>query len=284
MDNQKIKVEDESGDRKYFTIIPNLVLNHSTATAQALYMQLKRLAGERGVAYPGSRYLMDKLGISQPTLRKELRYLLEKGWIEFAGEKEISTDGGRQKVTSYRVVDLWELNARHYARGEKIEAPQEAQGVKARGEKIVAKEEPLEEEHKIPAAGAASPSSLVSGEAFPLRVETFFDKPRVGKDDSALPMSLPEFVLLCRGSASRAVRLVGEYADERRLAFETRGQWREIGRRNLGVAKRLSPFSDRQIADAVRRAKKDFKTEGGFISKWGLETLEKYLEEAVAKI
>lgn len=139
-------------------------------------------------------------------------------------------------------------------------------------------------EHKS-AAEAASP--LPRGEKFdapPLKVESFFDKPRAGKDDSALPMSLPEFVLMCRGSASRAVRLVGEYADERRLAFETRGQWREIGRRNLGVAKRLSPFNDRQISDAIRRVKKDFKTEGGFISKWGLETLEKYLEETGSNI
>jgi hypothetical protein len=147
-----IKVEDESGDRNYFTIIPNYILNHSTGIAQALYLQLKRLAGEKGVAYPASRYLRKKLGISQPTLRKELNYLLEKGWVKDIGYKLIDTDGGQQKIKSYKIVDLWKLNNEHYQRGEKIDTPLErgekidTQGVKARGEKIGTKEEPLEEE------------------------------------------------------------------------------------------------------------------------------------------
>ena len=151
---EKIHLKDESNDRGYFTIIPNYILNHSTAVAQALYLQLKRLAGDNGIAYPSSRYLRGRLGISQPTLRKEFGYLLEKRWIEYIGDKEVKTDGGVQKIKSYKIVDLWDLNNKHYQqqRGEKIEPPCQrgekidTQGVKARGEKIGNKEEPLEEE------------------------------------------------------------------------------------------------------------------------------------------
>lgn len=149
---QLIRLEDESGDRKYFTIIPNYILNHSTAVAQALYLQLKRLAGERGIAYPGRRYLMEKLGISYPTLKKEMDYLLSKGWIKANGTKEVQTDGGKQQVKCYKIVDLWELNNTFYQGGVKIEPPTprgeriEPQGVKSGGERIEPKEEPLEQE------------------------------------------------------------------------------------------------------------------------------------------
>ena len=69
------EVEDRSGDRKYFTQVPNYVLNHSTATAQALYLQLKRLAGDSGLAYPSREYLMKHLHIHHITLKKEFKYL-----------------------------------------------------------------------------------------------------------------------------------------------------------------------------------------------------------------
>jgi len=154
MEENKINIIDESGDRICFTIIPNYILNHSTAVAQALYLQLKRLAGDDGIAYPGSRYLRDRLGISQPTLRKEFKYLLEKGWIKYSGEKEVETDGGKQKIKSYKIVNLWHINNTFYKakRGERIEPPSQrgeridTQGVKTRGERIGTKEEPLKEE------------------------------------------------------------------------------------------------------------------------------------------
>lgn len=112
------KVKDGSSDKKYFTIVPNYILNHSSATAQALYMQLKRLAGEDGVAYPTRAFLAKQLGVSKPTLRKELSYLVEKGWITYEGEIKTGTKGGHQKVKSYKIVDLWLVNAEHYKGGK----------------------------------------------------------------------------------------------------------------------------------------------------------------------
>ncbi len=152
----KINLVDESGDKKYFTIIPNYILNHSSSTAQALYTQLKRLAGESGIAYPGYRYLKEKLKISYPTIRKELNYLLENGWIKYAGKKIVDTDGGKQEIKTYKIIDLWEKNMDHYNRGERIDTPSSqndqrgerigTQGVKTRGERIETKEEQSKQE------------------------------------------------------------------------------------------------------------------------------------------
>src|SRR5574343_1967805 len=118
MENE-FNVQDGSNDRNYFTIIPNYILNHSTSTAQSLYLQLKRLAGENGTAYPSQKYLTEKMSISKNTLKKEFNYLLTKGWIEFAGDIECQTAGGLQKMKSYRIVDLWHLNTVHYQGGSK---------------------------------------------------------------------------------------------------------------------------------------------------------------------
>lgn len=171
---EKIKIQDESGDKRYFTIVPNYVLNHSTAVAQALYLHLKRLAGEDGVAYPASRYLRKRLGISYNTLKKEIKYLTLKGWIEFTGFEVIKTDGGRQKVRSYRIVDLWELNNKFYQRGVKIGTPSSQRGVKigtqgvsTRGVKIGTKEEPSEEDPSFKKNNTATASEAAAGSNSP---------------------------------------------------------------------------------------------------------------------
>lgn len=140
-----LKINDESNDRGYFTIIPNYILNHSTGNAQSLYLQLKRLAGEKGKAYPGYRYLEDKLSISHNTIKKEIKYLLEKGWIKDAGYVVVDTEGGPQKVRAFTIVDLWQINSDYYQRGVKIDTPL-AKGGSTRGVKIDTKEDPLKED------------------------------------------------------------------------------------------------------------------------------------------
>lgn len=110
--------------------------------------------------------------------------------------------------------------------------------------------------------------------------DSFFDRlKRKERMDDGVPMNLQEFVLMCRGSAYRHIKVIAEYADEKKTSFETRGQWREFGRRNLAVARRLAPYNDRQMSKAMERMEKDFKDKGGFLSKWTLETLEKYLDD-----
>lgn len=112
-------IEDDSGDRKYFTIIPNYILNHSTANDQALYLQMKRIAGEKGTCEAGYRYFTKQLGIGQKGYIKALTYLLDHKWISFVGKKQIMTQGGVQSVNVYKVNDLWELNNQHFSSKKK---------------------------------------------------------------------------------------------------------------------------------------------------------------------
>ena len=142
MEEESINIEDGSNDKGYFTQVPNYILNHSTAIAQALYLQLKKLAGDKGTAFPSQAYLMDKLGVSKPTLIKEFTYLLEKCWIKRVEDKIIPTAGGNQKVKAYTIVDLWKVNMDYYSelysKGVKNNIPLNDKGVKqtAQGGKI----------------------------------------------------------------------------------------------------------------------------------------------------
>ena len=111
------KYFDESGDKKYFTIIPNYIANHSTANDQALYFQMKRLAGEKDVCEAGYRYFVRKLGIGYKAFKKSREYLLSKKWIAYIGKKKIMTSGGEQLVDCYKVNDIWELNNKYYQGG-----------------------------------------------------------------------------------------------------------------------------------------------------------------------
>lgn len=110
----EVYFEDKSGDKKYFTMLPNFILNHSTAIDQALYCQLKKHAGENGVCFVSEKTLLVKLGIGRINLKKSFAYLLRRGWIKCIGEKEVQTKGGIQKVKCYTVVDIWQLNSKHY--------------------------------------------------------------------------------------------------------------------------------------------------------------------------
>lgn len=115
--DENIHLEDGSNDKAYFTMVPNIVLNHSSAVDQALYMQMKRFAGEkRGGSYCSAshRTLMEKLHIGPKALKASIAYLLEHKWIENTGSRKVMTPGGLQEVQIYRVNDIWRMNIEHY--------------------------------------------------------------------------------------------------------------------------------------------------------------------------
>ncbi len=107
-------IEDDSGDKKYFTMLPNYILNHSTANDQALYMQMKRYAGEKGECFASEAKLMQQLGIGRLGLKKSLDYLLKRGWRKQIGFKSVQTKGGTQRIKVYSIVDIWQMNAQHF--------------------------------------------------------------------------------------------------------------------------------------------------------------------------
>lgn len=121
------QIEDGSRDKNYFTIIPNYILEKCNATPLAIYLQLKRMAGEKSTAYPSQTTLVSKLNISENTLRKGLKTLIEKGFIKHIGNRSVKTIGGTQKVKEYRIVDIWHINTRYfmdkYKGGSKYDTP-----------------------------------------------------------------------------------------------------------------------------------------------------------------
>lgn len=109
----KFKILDKSGDHKYFTIIPNYIVNHSTPYEQAIYLYLKRIAGENGTCWSSAKEISKKLGCSRNTVAKYKDRLVKRGWIEIVGKR------GKTKPTDeYRIVDLWKLNTDHYSKKE----------------------------------------------------------------------------------------------------------------------------------------------------------------------
>jgi DNA-binding transcriptional regulator YhcF (GntR family) len=112
MEEEKFKVSDESGDRKYFTIIPNYIVNHSTPYEQAIYLFMKRIAGEGGTCWSSAAEIGKKLGCSRNTVAKYQNKLIERGWIEVVGKHP--TGVTNQETIEYKIVDLWALNNRYF--------------------------------------------------------------------------------------------------------------------------------------------------------------------------
>lgn len=110
MKDDKFKIIDKSGDRKYFTIVPNYIVNHSTVYEQAIYLYMKRVAGEEGTCWESPNNIADKLGVDPKTIRKYQKKLVERGWIEIVG-----THRKTKPTIEYRIIDLWELNTKYYA-------------------------------------------------------------------------------------------------------------------------------------------------------------------------
>jgi len=111
---QKMEIQDGSNDKKYFTIIPNYILNHSTMWDREVYIQMKRIAGEDGTCWTSQKTLSSQCGISVNRLKKSLGYLLEHKWIKGIGTKRVYTAGGTQQVNEYKIADLWKININFY--------------------------------------------------------------------------------------------------------------------------------------------------------------------------
>jgi len=111
---QDLGIQDGSNDKRYFTIIPNYILNHSTLWDREIYIQMKRIAGENGVCWTSQTTLSKQCGMSINRLKKSLAYLLEHNWIKLIGTKKVGTKGGNQEVNEYRICDLWKINTDFY--------------------------------------------------------------------------------------------------------------------------------------------------------------------------
>jgi len=108
--------KNESGDKKYFTQIPNMIVNHSTAFEQSLYLIMKRLAGEGGHCFASLNFLSEKMGVHKTTVSGTINKLLKRGWIKETAKTKVK--GG--SVRTFIIVDLWKLNMLNYESGAKM--------------------------------------------------------------------------------------------------------------------------------------------------------------------
>jgi len=106
----KYKIKDESNDRQYFTIIPNYILNHSSAIDKAIYIDMKRVAGENGRCFMTEKTMCKRNGIGDKTLHKSLKYLIDHKWIEFVG----TTPSKTRPIKTYKILDVWKKNSDYF--------------------------------------------------------------------------------------------------------------------------------------------------------------------------
>ena len=105
-----MQIYDKSGDKEFFTIIPNYIANHSSANDQALYLQMKRFAGEGGKCFASQETIMKKLRIGRTKYNESLNYLIKKGWISYIG----MTKGKTRPIKTYKINNIWRLNSDYY--------------------------------------------------------------------------------------------------------------------------------------------------------------------------
>jgi len=250
--------------RDNFTMIPNIIYDTCDAIEIAVYSQIRRRSSEDGLCYMSDRTMTKTLKIGLKALKKAYKNLIDKKLIEQDGWVTRKTKGGDQKVRSYLVTYIWDRNELFFkgaVSGTPLETPKVHPEVSKGASKRATNKNPLTISH----------------------IRHVAEKPatdkKAPKDDGNEPMDRVEFVKWCRASPLRHIQLIAEYADEKKIDFNTKAQWREFIKRNVRAARVLSPYTDEQIAKAMSQIEKATQGERGYITRWTLETLVKYLDQ-----
>jgi len=107
---ESLEIIDGSNDKKYFTIIPNSIVNGSDHWEQSLYLVMKRIAGENGTCWASTRTLAEKMGCSPTKVAETIKKLEKREWVKFVGKK----DGKTAPAREYKIVDIWHENIEKY--------------------------------------------------------------------------------------------------------------------------------------------------------------------------
>lgn len=111
---EPVNIHDAANDKKYFTMIPNMVVDTLTTNELALYILMKRISGEYGTFSMGFRSIKRCLGMGQSVIIKSMTRLEELNYITFQGFQAVETDGGFQKIKGYTLNDIWNQNMANY--------------------------------------------------------------------------------------------------------------------------------------------------------------------------
>lgn len=92
--------------------------------------------------------------------------------------------------------------------------------------------------------------------------------------------SLSDYLKITRASNSRLIQIIGEYADEIKPGYTTQKQWDRFTEKHTGDAKNLLNYTNMQVTQAFIKMKWDLKSDAnpkGYLTRWTLKTLEKYI-------
>jgi len=254
MEKENLNITDESGDKKYFTIIPNYILNHSTHWDREVYIQMKRVAGENGTCWMSLTKLSKQCGISRNRLLKSLSYLKEHHWIDLVGAKSIETKGGLQRVNQYSINDLWKINSSFYEKKGSLQGklPYEEGSL----QKVVCRintKKNLTKEELNNKESAQSCAQEISKEW------TYQDKWKELIDSDKL-----------------LNRIIAVFWKKKGFIFDNSKQFSSRYRRDCRTAKKIaeSGYSEKQLINTF-----DFVADKYGDINWTLETIEKSLAE-----
>lgn len=111
------KIKDRSNDRKYFTMLPNIVWTMGLSVYDLwLYATIKRVAGEHDSCWMSTRQLSDLSGVSLGQISKSKDNLVAVGLIS-VDERESADGPPRDEIT---VCDVWEKNRFSCSQGDQL--------------------------------------------------------------------------------------------------------------------------------------------------------------------
>lgn len=254
--NEEIKIIDKSGDKECFTIVPNYILNHSTSGEQALYLQMKRLAGEEGKCFATLETLSKKLGCGEHKVRLDLKKLLKRNWIKKVG----TVKGKTRPINAYEIVNIWALNNKFYKEKIKVQGTISSKKTKDRGsgdDKIGA-ERTLEEEHSVTKKDISKDISVSKADKEKFSYKTY----------------LEDLI----GNKRRDIHIIGLYWQYKGFAFDNKLQCSAAIKRELRPVKNLIGYLDDRILEVMEWL------ENNTDMKWTLETIHKFIDEDLDNI
>lgn len=117
--NERVRVKDESNDKKYFTITPRIVKAYARNSHDlALWETVKDIAGESGECYLNTEQLSILSGVSTGQISSSRKYWIKIGFLK----GEIRKDPGySQAVWHLSIPDIWAKNIAWCEKHPKIE-------------------------------------------------------------------------------------------------------------------------------------------------------------------
>jgi len=240
------KINDESGDKDFFTIIPNYIANHSTANDQSLYFQMKKYAGESGKCFATEQTLMKKMKIGKKAFDKSLDYLLKQKWVTFVG----LTQGKTRPIKTYKINNIWQQNSNYY---KEISTESNVSFQKDKSPKL---EDKSPKQHKISAESN-------------VEEEPYKEEPKEDIAEVDLVEVIPELLK----DKQRHIQIIGLWAKAKRIEFTSKEHQSSFIRRNLRAARDLVAYPDEKIIETMQYLilNADFKIV--------LSTVGKYIDE-----